>query len=70
VRAASLVFLLALVGTLAGCAMPKAYERESLARPEMRPPTGLGARFVRHVHAVRQGAEGGDGSVGGGCGCN
>ena len=50
--------------------MPKAYERESLARPEMRPPTGLGARFVRHVHAVRQGAEGGDGSVGGGCGCN
>jgi len=53
-----------------GCAPVKPYQRGLLARPEMNPPAGLGPRFVRHVMAVRQGAEGGDGSVGAGCGCN
>jgi hypothetical protein len=60
---------IALLG-VAACAPVRAYERDVLARPEMNPPTGLGARFVRHVMAVRTAAEGGDGSVGGGCGCN
>jgi uncharacterized protein DUF4266 len=55
---------------MCGCAPVKPYQRGLLARPEMSPPSGLGARFVRHAMSVRQAAEGGAGSVGGGCGCN
>ena len=63
------VLVFALLGS-AACAPVRVYERDVLARPEMNPPAGLGARFVRHVMGVRQAAEGGDGAVGGGCGCN
>ena len=61
--------------TVAACSMPqpwvKPYERERLADPVMkiaRDP--LSAKHLEHVHDVREGARGGTGVQGGGCGCN
>jgi hypothetical protein len=70
--------LLAVTGTLAsaGCStfgyqpvMP--YEREALASPLMalsRDP--ISDRYLQHVFETREGARGGTGISGGGCGCN
>ena len=49
----------------------KPYERERLADPVMqfsRDP--LSSKHLEHVHDVREGARGGTGVQGGGCGCN
>ena len=54
-----------------GCATVKPYEREYLSRPSMdlqREATE--AKFYSHVLDAREGATGGLGSAGGGCGCN
>ena len=63
---------LALVLCVAGgCATLKPYEREYLSRPSMdlqREATE--AKFYSHVLDAREGATGGLGSAGGGCGCN
>jgi hypothetical protein len=66
---------LAAACALSACAMPepwvKPYERERLAAPVMnvnRDP--LSAKHFEHVREVRQGARGGTGVQGGGCGCN
>lgn len=64
------VFLPALV-VLAGCATVSPYEREYLSRPSM--DVQREARedaFKAHVFDAREGAMGGYGSTGGGCGCN
>ncbi|MBW1832142.1 MAG: DUF4266 domain-containing protein [Deltaproteobacteria bacterium] len=69
-HALKLAIVLAL-GTAAGCATVKPYEREYLARPSMdfeREATE--ARFYTHVLDAREGATGGLGTAGGGCGCN
>ena len=60
---------------LSACAMPepwvKPYERERLADPLMKfPRDALSAKHFEHVHEVREGARGGTGVQGGGCGCN
>ncbi|MGB5284939.1 MAG: DUF4266 domain-containing protein [Polyangiales bacterium] len=64
--------LLALVlCAAAGCATVKPYEREYLSRPSMdvqREATE--AKFYTHVLEAREGATGGMGTAGGGCGCN
>jgi hypothetical protein len=70
-----LLFGLAAACMLGACAMPepwvKPYERERLASPVMRPQRdGLSAKHLEHVHDVREGARGGTGVQGGGCGCN
>jgi hypothetical protein len=55
----------------AGCATVKPYEREYLSRPSMdleREATE--AKFYSHVLDAREGATGGLGTAGGGCGCN
>ncbi|MBW2223407.1 MAG: DUF4266 domain-containing protein [Myxococcales bacterium] len=55
----------------AGCATVKPYEREYLSRPSMdleREATE--AKFYTHVLDAREGATGGLGTAGGGCGCN
>ena len=57
--------------TAAGCATVKPYEREYLSRPSMdlqREATE--AKFYSHVLDAREGATGGVGTAGGGCGCN
>ena len=59
---------------LAGCAgLPKveAWEKGTLARPEMRfDGDRLEARFDDHVYTSRENTSGGAGVGGGGCGCN
>jgi hypothetical protein len=66
---------LAAVCTLTACAMPepwvKPYERERLADPVMKVQRDpLSAKHFEHAHEVREGARGGTGVQGGGCGCN
>jgi hypothetical protein len=66
---------LATAAALAACAMPepwvKPYERERLADPLMQiQRDALSAKHFAHVHEVREGARGGTGVQGGGCGCN
>ena len=63
--------LLLLAPAAAGCATVSPYEREYLSRPSMdvqreAPEEG----FKAHVFDAREGAMGGYGSTGGGCGCN
>jgi hypothetical protein len=63
----SSVALAALVAC--GCARVAPYERGRLAHPSM--TTGdVVAPSEAHVRAVQEGAAGGSGAVGGGCGCN
>ncbi len=70
-RMAGLAFV-ALV--LAGCSIEpwvKPYERDHLADPIMafdRDP--VSTSYMHHVYESREGARGGLGSAGGGCGCN
>jgi hypothetical protein len=60
------VFLL-----LGGCAAVKPWEREDLAHRAMISDQARGeARFGQHAHGAREGADGGSGEPGGGCGCN
>lgn len=55
----------------AGCASVKPYEREHLARRHMQGDRGPGERrFEQHARGSREGADGGTGEAGGGCGCN
>ncbi|MBL8714769.1 MAG: DUF4266 domain-containing protein [Myxococcales bacterium] len=71
-RSLSSIALLAcaVLGALsAGCTSVKAYQRGKLAHPTMAldEPTGVAEA---HVYGVHEGATGGAGGVGGGCGCN
>jgi hypothetical protein len=54
-----------------GCTHVAPYEREYLALPCMDTTReGNETKFRAHVHDSREGATGGHGSTGGGCGCN
>lgn len=56
---------------LSGCATVAPYEREYLSRPCMDAALDTKAlAFRAHVHESREGASGGYGAAGGGCGCN
>jgi hypothetical protein len=64
---------IALAASLAagGCARVKPYQREHLARPSMVGDREPGeTRFEQHARGSREGADGGTGEAGGGCGCN
>jgi hypothetical protein len=55
----------------AGCSTTRAWDRATLARPEMAPDgDGDRDRLREHMQGTREGAAGGQGSGGGGCGCN
>jgi len=57
--------------TLAGCVHVAPYDRGHLARPSMDTSREASeATFHAHVQDSREGATGGGGSTGGGCGCN
>lgn len=66
--------LLVLAG-VAGCGgiepWVKPYERDRLADPimslDMNP---VSTAYTQHVYESREGARGGEGAAGGGCGCN
>lgn len=68
---AALLFVAAVTLALAGggCVPVKAYQRGKLAHPTMAldEPTGVAEA---HVYGVHEGAQGGTGGAGGGCGCN
>jgi hypothetical protein len=72
-RAVSGALLLASLG-FGGCAIEpwvKPYERERLADPIMKlSRESLPDKHREHVREVREGARGGNGVQGGGCGCN
>jgi len=49
----------------------KPYERDRLADPIMALDTDpVSSAYIQHVYEAREGARGGEGSAGGGCGCN
>jgi hypothetical protein len=69
-RALALLIMIAL-GGLAGCAVVKPWQREVHARRVMQPnPDPNEDRLDDHVQEYREGAIGGTGVGGGGCGCN
>lgn len=67
--------MLAALAALSGCASiepwVKPYERDRLADPimflDMDP---VSSAYIYHVYEAREGARGGEGTAGGGCGCN
>jgi hypothetical protein len=63
--------LLALAAALPACATVRPHERENLSRREMVGDRDPGeSRFGQHQAGSREGADGGTGEPGGGCGCN
>lgn len=69
--------LTALIGiaALSGCSgiepWVKPYERDRLADPIMFLDTDpVSSAYIYHVYESREGARGGEGVAGGGCGCN
>lgn len=49
----------------------KPYERDRLADPIMfLDAHPVSSAYIHHVYEAREGARGGEGSAGGGCGCN
>jgi hypothetical protein len=64
------LFILVLL-TTASCVVVHAHERENLAKRSMTNDRDAGeVRFKAHERGAREGAEGGTGQPGGGCGCN
>jgi len=72
---ASVRYLTTLVIVMAisasGCVVVKAHERGNLAKRSMTNDRDAGeTRFGQHATGSREGADGGTGQPGGGCGCN
>ena len=63
--------VLILLVLASGCVTVRAHQRENLARRAMVNDRDPGeSRFNAHQTGAREGAEGGTGQPGGGCGCN
>jgi hypothetical protein len=70
-RSLALSILLGVLAASAGCVGVKPYERELLAKPTMTfQPDPHEDVLDLHMLEAREGAVGGYGSAGGGCGCN
>jgi hypothetical protein len=70
-RVKRLFLVVALGLTGAGCVVVKPYQREYLSVRAMDPTAEQAEdRFRAHWQGSREGAEGGFGAAGGGCGCN
>lgn len=66
---------LLVVAAVSGCSniepWVKPYERDKLADPIMAlDGDPVSVAYMQHVYEAREGAKGGEGAVGGGCGCN
>jgi hypothetical protein len=58
-------------GAASGCANVQPWQKGNLAKPQMAfDPDPLDARFQDHTYFSKEGAAGGKGVGGGGCGCN
>jgi hypothetical protein len=56
---------------LSGCAPVAAWERGTLAKPEMAlNPAPLDSALADHIHFSKEASSGGNSASGGGCGCN
>ena len=69
------LMMLALLAGISGCSgiepWVKPYERDRLADPIMfLDPNPVSSAYMQHVYDAREGARGGEGNAGGGCGCN
>jgi hypothetical protein len=59
------------IAALSGCAPVAAWERGTLAKPEMAlTPAPLDSALADHIHFSKEAASGGNSASGGGCGCN
>ncbi len=72
---ARLLLPLLVVAGLSGCSSiepwVKPYERDKLADPIMAlDGDPVSVAYIQHVFEAREAAKGGEGAVGGGCGCN
>lgn len=69
-----LLLISALAGlATSGCYLPppvKPWQRVHLTRRALTFDDGLESRFKQHMFGAREGADGGYGKAGGGCGCN
>jgi len=70
-----LLLPLALLAGLTACSgiepWVKPYERDRLADPIMALDADpVSTSYIQHVYEAREGARGGEGAAGGGCGCN
>jgi hypothetical protein len=76
IRSTGRVLLAALLlGGLSACGpiepWVKPYERDRLADPIMALDSdAVSTSYIQHVYEAREGARGGEGAAGGGCGCN
>lgn len=62
---------IATIGVLAGCVRAQPWQRERLAKPIMSMQDDPDeAVLEQHFLQAREGATGGYGTAGGGCGCN
>jgi hypothetical protein len=67
----SLAFFVIVAIASSGCVVVRAHQRENLAKRSMTDDRDPGeARFAQHERGAREGADGGTGQPGGGCGCN
>jgi len=65
------IALFAIVLGVPGCVVVRAHERGNLAKRAMTNDRDPGeTRFEQHERGSREGADGGTGQPGGGCGCN
>ena len=69
------LLLLGMLLGMVGCSnfepWVKPYERDRLADPIMALDTDpVSSAYIQHVYEAREGARGGEGAAGGGCGCN
>ena len=70
-----LLLLAPVLIALSGCGniepWVKPYERDRLADPIMAlDKDPVSSSYIQHVYEAREGARGGEGAAGGGCGCN
>ena len=74
-RIVRILLPLAAVAAMSGCSgiepWVKPYERDKLADPIMAlDGDPVSTAYIQHVFEAREGARGGEGAAGGGCGCN
>lgn len=71
-RLLRMVLVSALIATTASaCVRVRAHERGTLSKRSMTNDSDVGEhRFKVHERGAREGADGGTGQPGGGCGCN
>ena len=69
-----LILAAAMLACLSACSVEpwvKPYERDRLADPIMAlDGDPVSTSYIQHVYEAREGARGGEGAAGGGCGCN